>query len=334
MNENKAPLYIIIILLVISIPASFLGVYYKFFAPEDTPTAVGPTTKPFFENGILNFYEYNDLIGTYTCQNPNGYCGYAYETLDDDLYAINYYYDASIDLVTLINGTYAFLVDTESDFDDPYNRNAEIILYDVKEGMELARYTSVKNYTVGLDNDYYIVQNESGKWGVIRLSTTSSGAIEIIPFEYEFIGVQNNIENTSISLSTNEFVVKKENDWLLIDQNNTPLTSGFINPIYEYDSNVLVVRTNSLITGSLYSLYSYDGRKLLNQTDYKQIKMVGKYVAVFDIYGYFLLMDYNTGRQVTINKKAVASLDDVSFYTNDDGSIDIQIDGVFFETVN
>ena len=334
MRENKAAFYIIIVLLVISIPASLLGIYYKFFAPEEETIVEAPRVKNFFEDGMLNFYEYNELIGTYTCQNPTGYCGYAYETVDDDMYGTNYYYDGSTDLMTLIDSRYAFLVDVEDNPDDVYNRSAEVILYDVREGMELGRYFAVKNYTVGIENSYYIVQNEVGKWGVIQLNPNEPNVAEIIPFEYDFIGLQNKIAGMSSLIAAEEFIVKNGNAWFLINENGVTLTSSFINPIYEYDENALIVKASNLTTGSTYSLYTYDGRKLLNQTDYKQIKIIDKYVAVYDVYGYFLLLDYNTGSQVTSEKKAVASLDDVSFFTNDDGSIDIEVGGVFFETVN
>lgn len=327
MGENKASLIVIIVLLVVSVPATIYGFINKIGTKKESATPVVNTNQNFYQDGVLNFYDFGTLLGTYNCKNTTGYCGWAYETVDDGDYSLHYYDDTSIDQYTIINSRYAFIVDTN--MTDEFFRNAGVILYDILDGKEIATYKAVKNYTIGLENNYFIVENKDGKWGVIELGSTGTNAI--IPFEYDFIGVKDNVDNTTSRLVADVFVAQKDSSWYIIDTNGSELSTGFSGQIYLYENNVIAVRSN--MNGSV-SLYTYDGEVLLNGNYYRDVKFYGKYAATLDTRGMFVLMNYETGEQATRNSYNVSSLEFVTFNTKKDGTIDVYVNNGIAETIS
>ena len=203
---NKGALIIIVILLIVFVPLAFLTATYKFKEnKENEKKPVAPSLPEFYENGTLNFIEYNSLIGTYKCNNTNdsGFCGYAYEAIDDDNYVLDYYEDTYLDEVGIINSKYTFLIDTDDTYDQNNTDNKEVLLYDIEQGKIIGTYKAVKNYTIGLNGDYFIVKDANDLWGVIKLEDE---IVIVIPFEYEYIGVQNQLANAKETFDTVLFV--------------------------------------------------------------------------------------------------------------------------------
>lgn len=326
---NKGALIIIIVLLIVFVPLAFLTTTYKF--KENKEKAQKPVTKAlpeFYENGTLNFVLYNSLLGTYTCNNTNdvGYCGWAYETIDDDIYALDYYEDTYLDELPIVNSRFAFIVDTASSYNQNNSDNANIFLYDIKGQEVLASYKAVKNYTIGLDGDYFIVKDLNDLWGVIKLDEDE--IVQVAPFEYEYIGVQNQIANAKETLDAEFFVALKNRFWYVLDNTGSVLNSPISAEIYQYDSNVIVGLYNNK-----YSLYNYYGNMLLNSTSYDGMKIVGKYILTIDTYGKYEVVNYNTNEVVSTKSLTLESINDINYDFNDDGTINIYKGDSLIETI-
>ncbi|MGM9834988.1 MAG: hypothetical protein ACI31M_04345 [Bacilli bacterium] len=325
MENRKAALIIIIIMLAISIPCSIIGIGYKIYlANKPSPVIPSKPNQDFYQNGTLNFYDYGELLGQYVCKNPNGYCGWAYETVDDEEYNLKYYKDNSIDNVTLISSRFAFLLD-EEEISDSYI-DKDIILYDVIDSKEVGTYKGVKDYTVGINNSYYIVKDANGKWGVIQL--TRDGLTDVIPFEYDYIGLQNDLNPSTNKVIANVFVVLKNNEWFIVDLNNTKLSKPLIHSIMNYNKDSIIVNYYSRE-----SLFDFNGTMQLNGQTYSHIEYIKNYVGYIDSEGNFSVVDYNNNVNVTKDSYPVASSSDIELINNEDGSIDIFISGEFKETI-
>lgn len=327
MENRKAALIVIILLLVISVPCSIFGIVYKYVF-LNRPAEIETTKRPneeFFQNGVLNFYEYGELLGQYTCKNPQGYCGWAYETNDDDTYSLRYYNDNSIDTIFLVSNRYAFILDVEEEKENYKDDN--IILYDVLSKKEVGIYKGVKDYSIGINNNYYIVQDENSKWGVIQL--TKDGMTETIPFEYDYIGLQEKLDSQSSKIVSNVFAVLKNKEWYLIDLSNSQLSKPVTTPIISYNNDSMIVNYYSKE-----SLFNLQGIIQLNGQSYNHIEYVKQYVGYIDNDNNFSVIDYNNDNNlITKDLYPVNNYKDIELRTNDDENIDIYISGEFKETV-
>lgn len=326
MANRKAAFIIIIVLLVISIPCSIIGIAYKFISSnkEITPPTIRPNQE-FYQDGILNFYDYGELLGQYSCKNVNGYCGWAFETIDDDHYNLKYYNDDSIDNIYLVSNRYAFLIDIPEVLESYENR--EIILYDVIDAKEISTYKGVKDYSVGINNDYYIVKNEEDKWGVIQL--TGNGLTEVIPFEYDYIGLKEDLNSSTLKIISNIFAVLKNDEWFLIDLNNSQLSRPVATPIINYNKDSMIVNYYSKE-----SLFNYQGIVQLGGQAYNYIEYVKDYVGYIDNNNNFSVIDYNTDAMITQDSYHVNNYKDIELVKKEDGSVDIYIFGEFKETIS
>ena len=325
---NKGALIIIVILLIVFVPLAFLTATYKFKEnKENEKKPVAPSLPEFYENGTLNFIEYNSLIGTYKCNNTNdsGFCGYAYEAIDDDNYVLDYYEDTYLDEVGIINSKYTFLIDTYDTYDQNNTDNKEVLLYDIEQGKIIGTYKAVKNYTIGLNGDYFIVKDANDLWGVIKLEDE---IVIVIPFEYEYIGVQNQLANAKETLDTELFVGYKNHFWYILSNNGTVLSSPLSASIYEYDSDVIVGVLNNK-----YSLYNYYGNMLLNSASYDGIKIVGKYVLTLSAFGKYEVINYNTNEVISSKNVDIENIDDIKYDFNEDGSINLYKGDNILETI-
>lgn len=326
MANRKAAFIIIIVLLVVSIPCSIIGIAYKFISSNKEITQ--PIKRPnqeFYQNGTLNFYDYGELLGQYNCKNLNGYCGWAYETIDDDNYNLRYYNDESIDNIYLVSNRYAFLLDVPEILESYEDR--EIILYDVIDAKEVNTYKGVKDYSVGINNDYYIVKNDADKWGVIQL--TRKGLTEVIPFEYDYIGLQEDLNSLTSKIISNIFAVLKNDEWYLIDLNNSQLSKPVATPIINYNKDSMIVNYYSKE-----SLFNYQGIVQLGGQAYNHIEYVKDYVGYIDNNNNYSVVDYNNGNSITEDSYYVNNYKDIELVKKEDGSIDIYIFGEFKETIS
>lgn len=327
-NGNKGALIIIVILLIVFVPLSFLTITYKVKDNKDKEKKQVKETLPqFYQDGMLNFVEYNSLLGTYKCNNTNdaGFCGYAYETIDDDNYVLDYYEDTYLDELGIINSKYTFLIDTDTTYDQNNIENKDILLYDIEQGKVISSYKAVKNYTIGLDGNYFIVKDTNNLWGVIKLE---EDLVTVIPFEYDFIGVQNQLANAKDTLDTELFVGYKNNFWYILNNSGTVLSSPLAAGIYEYDSDVIVGVLNNK-----YSLYNYYGNMLLNSASYEGMKIIGKYILTLNYFGKYEVINYNTNEVISSKEANIEDISDIKYDFNEDGTINLYKGDTLIETI-
>ena len=311
MNKyKKGALVISIILLVITLPLTVIGIIYnKEINNVDNPS------KLFHYNNKLYFYnEMGDLIGNYECNFKN--CSYAKQTIDDEDYSINYY-KSDISDTKLISNRYAFIAD--------YKDNVSLInLYDIKDNKSVAMYKSVKNYGVGINNNYYIVAGVTGKYGVIEIS--NSEVKTILPFTYDFIGLQNDVDLETNKISSDTFIVKKDNTWFLTDVNEAIFTEKMLNPIVAFDTKTFITKNDN------YNLYNYNGTFRLNGS-YKYLNYISKYIEVKDINNNYYILDGNTlsivSNTFTTNDESV-----IETTVNSDNKLEIKIDNEVKQTID
>ena len=314
-KNKKSVLILIVVLMIIVIPSSIWGTVNHFMATNKSDTNVN---KEFHYNNKLYFYNLNNLIGTYNCTNT--ICDYAYGTIDDSVYALNYHKVTTDEQVKLVNNKYAFIVDTTSS-NVPY-KDSKITLYDASSSRNTGTFNAIKNYAVGLENNQFIIQNTEGLWGVVALNDTPS---LVVPYSYNFIGVHDVSANNSSSLETDTFVVKDTSGWKLINKQNVDLTGYFSYPIYDYNSKYVAVKNNDY-----YFLYDYSNNLVIS-FGYKNIKFMGEYIGVLNSNNQFYVINPTNTAELS-KRYVINSLDDVS-YTISSTGLSLSINNAVVETI-
>ncbi len=306
---KKGTFGIILVLLIIIVPLTGLGIYYhiKGGSGLDNPN------KLFHLNNKLYFYNNKEeLIGTYDCLNSN--CDYASNSSEDSNYGINSYQSTA--KTSLINNEYAFIIDGKED-------SALINLYNVKDNTLLGTYKTVNNYGVGIENDYYIVQSINGTYGVI--SIIDNQVTPVIPFKYDYIALQKDIDIATNKIISDSFIVKSAENWFLIDKNEAEFTSHFKYPIIAFDANTVIMKNNT------YNIYKYDGTSKLIET-FKYLNYVSHYLEVEDLSNNYYLYDLNTNTIASQKYK----IDEVSNFKAElnDNKIELKINNELKESVD
>lgn len=210
MKENKGVLVTIIVLLIIFFPLTILGFI------ENQKIENNSEHKLYYK-GYLWFYDNDELIGKYQCNNLD--CNLASVTITDESYNKKFYRGDLEDAILPINNKYAFIKD-----------GTDIILYDIKTKGNLAKYKSVNNYNTKIVGDAFILEQENGKFGVLKFI---NGLESVIPFTYDFIGLANNLTADN-ELIANYFLVKQDNFWFLIDNKNNIISKKYQEEIIDY----------------------------------------------------------------------------------------------------
>lgn len=298
---KKGALIITIVLLVIVLPLTITGIIFN----VKNNNIENPNKEFYYDNKLYFYSNTGDLVGKYDCMYKN--CNYAKLSNADDSYGINYY-KSSIDTVSLIDNQYAFI----ADYKDTQN---SVILYDVKNNSLYASFKSVKNYGIGIDNNYYIVESLTGTYGVIKIS--NSKVENVIPFTYEYIALQDDIDLEQNKIATDGFIVKKENKWYLIDQNEAEFTAKMDYPIVAFDASTMIVKNET------YNLYTYEGNLKLNG-NYKYLNFISNCIEVRDVNDNYYILNSNLNLISSLYKVVDESI--IETKINDDGKIEIIID--------
>lgn len=289
--KNKTiSLVIAIIFLVISLPLAIYGTYYHFTNLTPKSTCDLKLNESF----------------CYTCTNKDGYCNYAYNYVDDANYKLNYYNTAINNRVKLNNNYYAFITD-DSNIDTTFN-NDNTYLYNIANATK-TKIAGVKNYGIGIDNNYVIVKNNDLKWGVLEIGENISIAI---PYEYDYIGLHNELTPNN-TLVSNTYVVLKNNKWFLIDNTNATKTIEYSYPIYDYNNTYV-----ALVVDNKYQVISYSG-DLLSYNNFDKVLFYNNYLAV--VFNNLLYVyDLNTKIPITTDFNVVDT-DIFSFSLNNNHTV-------------
>ena len=251
-NKNYS-LAVILFLLTIFVPFTIFGYVYK----KNNKAEENPNHELFYNNKLW-FYDNNDkLINKYDCQNSN--CNLAKSNMDLDIdYNINYYKDGTEEIISTINNKYAFIQDGEY-----------INLYDIELNKTIQTYLNIKNYNTTLTDNIFILQNKDNFWGILFVGDIVN---MVIPFEYDFIGLKNDLDDNK-KLKINNYIVKKENNWFLINSNNEKLTSDFETVITDYSDKYIVSNKDNI------EIYDYKNNK------YNINNKIDKYIFESDFTG-------------------------------------------------
>ena len=309
-KNNKGTLILIIILLVIFSALAIWGGVGNYLGVNKPPEPEN-INREFKFNNKLYFYDMLKLVGTYNCQSAD--CDYATGTIDDGDFSLNYFKEAEKSQISLINNRYAFITDG----------NKEIILYDVVNSSVINKYKAVKNYKIGISDNYYIIKNLDNKWGIMQLDSQPN---LIVDYEYEFIGINGKIDEETKLLGNKVFVVKDINGWKLIDDKNIDLSTYFVNQIYDYNEKYVITKN-----GSYYYINGIASGSVLLSNLFINADFIGDYVALLSNTKEFYLINLNTLQEVS-SRYPVNSIEDVKLEETLNG-ISISIDGVLKEVV-
>lgn len=271
----------------------------------------------FFYNGKLYFYNEEDiLLGTYTCKNPDGYCGYASASVQGT-YALDEYKETSETELGIISNRFVFLKDTKTD--ELTSSNA--ILYDLETKMIMNTYKEIKNYGIGINDNYYILKNANDLYGVVAFH---DGVNLKLPFQYEYIGLANHKDTETEKIDATAFAVLLNGHWQLIDSNQAQFTSELPDAIVAYNGEYIVLTD----TSKMYMM-NYDQDILLD--NYKYINFYNKYLTIIDMNNQFYLYNFREGMKVS-NSYNVNSIEDVTLSTIEN-KIVLTIQGEEKETI-
>lgn len=255
MENKKASLITIIVLLCIFAPLAILGLIFR----DDKNFLEENPNHDFYYKGHLWFYnEKDELLSSYECQTE--ICELTTPTIDDGVYGINYFKNGTLKNVSK-SYKYTFITD-----------GAVIYLYDVVSGKSLQTYKNLKNYNTNVKNNAYIVQNSDELWGVLTVNDMLG---VVLPFEYDFIGLVENSANEDEILNTEKFVVKKDNKWYIVDENNSAISSHFDDPIIDYNNDYIFTKN-----GEIVKIYSYQGFEYINNYTVKDYILEDKYIGI------------------------------------------------------
>ena len=312
MTNRKVTFIFTIIFLIITLPLAGIGTYYHLEKEKHINKK-----QEFKFDGKLYFYNNKELLGTYTCENFNEYCDYAPIKAKKE-YKLDEYPNETGRKSTLMENQYALLFDTKTSL----LTEADILLYDVKNGKTMGQYKEIKDYGIGIDNDLYIIKNTDGLWGVLSLA---DGVDLKIPFGYTYIGLKESVSELTGKIEANLFAVLKDGTWKLVDVNNTELTSGFTEEIFSYNEEYVVTTNNDKMT-----LLNYKGEIAL-EGSYKYLNFHNKYIVIMDEANKFYLYDIQQRSKVS-EEHLITSIDDVVLST-EGSAITITINDVIAETV-
>ena len=261
-NENIGVLIIMILLLCLIVPGAIYGTYMHF---KDKALGGNPN-KEFFYNGKLYFFDNDTLLGTYTCNSDN--CGYATNSINNYEFEI---YNIEQTPIKMINNKYAFIKDNEI-----------IKFYDIKTGRTIIDYKEIKNYSVGINSNNYLIKNVNDKWGMLNVSEDVK---VVIPFQYDYLGLINKINNNEIDSS--KLIAKDTMGWKIIDSSNNII----INLDYEiinYSDNYVIAKHNEY-----YKIFDFNNNEILNNYSVVKVELIDKLVISTINNGYLIICDGN-----------------------------------------
>ena len=277
-KQTKIAFRIIIIGLIVFIPLSISSLVLKITGFNLVKEEINPNNDMYYNNKIWFYNESKELLAKYTCKNQS--CKLATNTLDDENYSINSYREGKDEEIKPIDNKYAFIKDGK-----------QIVLFDisnneVNKSFEAINAESIKNYSIGISDNYFII-SKNGKYGVVKLD---KGLVIVLPFKYEFIGLIGNINDDNMIYS-DYFVVKEDNNYKLIDKNQVEYTSNIFGEITDFYNKFLIIKNDDryYLTGFNGEIYKDYGGSFDNE--FKKLTFTDNYVNCLTIDDTFYVFD-------------------------------------------
>ena len=292
MKDKTIVLKVIIVLLIFFLPITIIGTVYKILNPHLRGNPKGE----FKYNGALRFYsEDKEFLSKYECVTE--ICDYATPIIDDNEYGINYYQDGTKDNNENINGLYAFINDGD-----------KVILYNIKNGSTLNEYKSIKNYQTNLSNNEFIIKTKDGLWGVLAFGSVLSN---IIPFEYDFIGLINNYDDENNILNTDNFITLKNGKWQILNHDNSIVSKAVNYPIVNYNKTYIICNEEGR-----FHIFDYRGTEYLTYSVITDYYLIDKYIALTVNKVMYIYDDLNNNYLANINLNEITG--EISFELEND----------------
>ncbi len=308
MKNRKITLGAIIFLLIVFLPITIFSTIKHI---ESLHPVVENPTHEFRYEGKLYFYDGDELLGKYTCETEA--CDYA-STRVESAYPLNEKEVPEDTKLPIAGKRFVFIQDSLEE--DP-----PILLYDLSLNRTIATYKEVKNYGVGIDNDYYILKDEKDLWGVVSFE---EGIAVYLPFQYDYIGLTENVNTETEKVASDIFAVLKNNTWQLVDVNGATFTDPLNNAIINYNSEYIVLENNGQM-----QLVDYKNSIVLD--NYKYINFYNVYLEVIDPFNQFYLYDLAAKSRIS-DAYLVNSIDDIELNIVDN-EIQITYEGEMKETI-
>lgn len=238
-KNNKTTLILSIIITIIFLPLAVLSTYGHILYPKTTTDTC----------------DFKLTDGScYTCDNKAGYCGYAYNYVNDKKYSLNYYQGTN-NYISVSPG-FVFIMDTPTSFDrNDILQYPKVTIYSTANQSKI-KLTGLNNYGIGLADNYYIGIDDSGKYSIYYINQVIRRSF---PDTYDFIGVANHQKDGK--LDSSRFVALLNEEWKLIDTSNNALTTTFNDEIYDYTNYALALHNTK---NNNYYLADYMGNNILN----------------------------------------------------------------------
>ncbi len=256
MSKNQKIIFISAIIFVTLVIAGVILYFVVFKDDEDkktdeTPDIILEMNNYRYENGTLVFLDKSDKeLGTYECENQDETkCLIGYYNQDEVLNNSKYY-DEDGNLMEFSIPTYednfVFIYDFENDEDK------KLLLYDIKNEEILGEYKTAKKY----GDSALILQNEEDLFGIISFDET--GKVDLVPFEYSYLGSLDGKENISY---------EKDGKYGLLKNDGTSAVSDISDQIVSYnDENLIVLKATN------YYIINYTKERVLDGSfDYANI---------------------------------------------------------------
>ena len=257
MKENKAVLITIIVLLCIFLPLSVFGLIKNKEESIKESKLVNPNHELYYKGDVW-FYDNEKLLATYKCTTDD--CELAQTNNNDNEYNINYYKDGTDNLIKPYNNKYAFIQDGD-----------DIFLFDISTKTVLTKYSNVKNYGTNIEGSRLLIENGQGKWGVLAFGSVLEN---VIPFDYDFVGLPNKLTSDN-ALESSNFIVEKDSKWYIVNDKNEPLCPELEDTVVDFNDNYIITLNNSK-----YSIFNYTKEKYFESQEINDYAILNNYVAI------------------------------------------------------
>lgn len=320
-KERKTTFICIVVLLVLFIPITSFSIYLKATGKDKPKPKENLAKEFFFENKLWFYDDTGSLLGTYECENPTGLCDYAGSKYLEDNYSLRTHPYKDMVKIKTIQNRYAFLVDSAAQKQD------QIFLYDIVNHLsyKASPYLVVKNYDIGIENELFIIQNTENLYGVMQLKETPK---MIIPFEYNLIFLQDQV-NEDGKLKADSFVVYRDGRWMIINQENEPISTTFINEIVAYTSDTIITKDSI----GQFHFVNYQDEKIFEDDGFIHMTYTeGNYLNVYKTTEYFVY-DIEQKRKIT-NPYPITAEEEYTSRINENGSLEILLNQEVIDVID
>ncbi len=253
----------------------------------------------YYKEGSLYFLNEEETeIGSYKCTTEDDSLCYVALNSNRDEFNVSKLVDSEgkdkEQRLPIYHDNYVFIYDNKNE------KDAEIILYSIKDKSEVGRYLQVKAFNSG----NIIVKDKEGKYGLINLDATK-GLVQVLKNSYNYLGM---IEGEA------NLLAKTKDGYFIINNKGKELSS-------EFDSNAKIKSYNNyfvvILAGKEYSVYDYKNNLIAGGYDF--INTYDRYALLVD--GNRLYIKDNEKNKYTESGIKLNSAEYIKTYVYDENDV-------------